>query len=196
MIKLSKKITVILVGVSLLSLESCARFDNRMKADGDFEYQDATLVSNYKTGGFSNKEARNTFVLPTLTATQKKVGALSENVDIRPPTQLIPVLDGVFLDKGRSVAGVTKVLFHAQSANDDMTTKVWGLVKSYLAENKINVASENVTLKEMTTAVNTKKTEYITINEDDNHLPICSNDGTQLREVCDFRYLGSYVVDS
>lgn len=160
MIKLSKKITVILVGVSLLSLASCARFDNRMKADGDFEYQDATLVSNYKTGGFSNKEARNTFVLPTLTATQKKVGALSENVDIRPPTQLIPVLDGVFLDKGRSVAGVTKVLFHAQSANDDMTTKVWGLVKSYLAENKINVASENVTLKEMTTAVNTKKTEY------------------------------------
>ena len=37
MIKLSKKITVILVGVSLLSLASCARFDNRMKADGDFE---------------------------------------------------------------------------------------------------------------------------------------------------------------
>ena len=29
-----------------------------------------------------------------------------------------------------------------------------------------------------------------------NHLPICSNDGSQLKEVSDFRYLGSYVADS
>ena len=44
--------------------------------------------------------------------------------------------------------------------------------------------------------LNTKKTEYLTINEEESHLPICSKDGTQLKEVSDFRYLGSYVADT
>ena len=41
-----------------------------------------------------------------------------------------------------------------------------------------------------------KKTEYMAINEDEIHLPICSNEGTQLKEVNDLRHLGSYVADS
>ena len=44
--------------------------------------------------------------------------------------------------------------------------------------------------------LNAKRAEYMTFNEDENHLPICSNDGSQLKEVSDFRYLGSYVADS
>ena len=44
--------------------------------------------------------------------------------------------------------------------------------------------------------LNSKKTEYLTINEDKNHIPISSNDGNVLKEVSDFKYLGSYVVDS
>ncbi|XP_071808969.1 uncharacterized protein [Asterias amurensis] len=44
--------------------------------------------------------------------------------------------------------------------------------------------------------LNIKKTKYMTFNEDDNHLPICSSDGTQLKDVSDFRYLGSYIADS
>ena len=160
MINLSNKITVTLVGISLLSLASCARFDNRMKADGDFDYQNATLVKNYKTGSFSNDEARSTFVLPMLTTTQKKAGFLAEKVDIRPPTQLISVLDGVFLDKAKPVTGITKVLFHAQSAEDNMVVKVWKLVNTYLVKNKIKIASENISSREITTALNTKTTQY------------------------------------
>ncbi|XP_038070002.1 uncharacterized protein LOC119739220 [Patiria miniata] len=43
--------------------------------------------------------------------------------------------------------------------------------------------------------LNAKRTEYMTINEE-SHYPIYTSDGTQLKEVSDFRYLGSYVADS
>lgn len=44
--------------------------------------------------------------------------------------------------------------------------------------------------------LNSKKTEYMTVNEAENHQSICSINGTQLKEVSDFKYLGSFVVDS
>lgn len=44
--------------------------------------------------------------------------------------------------------------------------------------------------------LNSKKTEYMTVNEEADHAQILSNDGSQLNEVNDFKYLGSYVADS
>ena len=34
------------------------------------------------------------------------------------------------------------------------------------------------------------------VNEDENHTPVRSKDGTQLKLVDDFKYLGSFVADS
>ena len=55
----------------------------------------------------------------------------------------------------------------------------------------VEVASAKVGL-----FLNAKKTEYMKVNEDADHLPIFSKDGSQLNEVKDFKYLGSYVADS
>ena len=44
--------------------------------------------------------------------------------------------------------------------------------------------------------LNSRKTEYMTIHEEADHLPILSNNGSQLNEVKDFKYLGFYVADS
>lgn len=44
--------------------------------------------------------------------------------------------------------------------------------------------------------LNAKKTEYMCINGDEDPAPILSRDGTQLKEVTDFKYLGSFVADS
>ena len=44
--------------------------------------------------------------------------------------------------------------------------------------------------------LNAKKTEYMCTNGDEASNPILSRDGTQLKEVKDFKYLGSYVADS
>ena len=43
--------------------------------------------------------------------------------------------------------------------------------------------------------LNAMKTEYMTVNEEAEHLPILSNDGSELNAVKDFKYLGSYVAD-
>ena len=44
--------------------------------------------------------------------------------------------------------------------------------------------------------LNAKKTEYMSINGNEGPASILSRDGTQLKEVTDFKYLGSFVADS
>ena len=44
--------------------------------------------------------------------------------------------------------------------------------------------------------LNASKTEYMTFNIDDNEAAITSSSGTQLKQVNDFKYLGSYIADS
>ena len=44
--------------------------------------------------------------------------------------------------------------------------------------------------------LNSDKTKYLLINGDENHPVIISLDGTTLKEVNDFKYLGSFVADS
>ena len=56
--------------------------------------------------------------------------------------------------------------------------------------NSVEISSAKVGL-----FLNARKTEYMTVNEEANHLPILSNDGSQPNEVKDFKYLGSYVAD-
>ena len=58
------------------------------------------------------------------------------DVDIRPPTQLMPVLEGVSLDP---MPSQTKVWFNAFKQNEQMEQKVWDLVLKYLAVYKCNI---------------------------------------------------------
>ena len=44
--------------------------------------------------------------------------------------------------------------------------------------------------------LNANKTEYISINGNECPATILSRDGTQLKEVDDFKYLGSFVADN
>ena len=154
MIKLFKQRTTTTAVVIALSLAGCTRFDTRMQANGDFDYQDVQLVPEYQTGSYSNDEARAQFNVPVLTESQK-TGYLTEDVDIRPPTQLIPVIDGVLpaIEQQQQ----TKIWFHALEQGDNMKAKVWQLLKSYLSENNIDIVSKDESLQKIETAVHTKK---------------------------------------
>ena len=44
--------------------------------------------------------------------------------------------------------------------------------------------------------LNAKKTEYLSTDDDINHTPIMSLNGTALQRIEDFIYLGSFAVDS
>jgi len=129
--------TAILVA---LSLSACARFETRMQANGDFEYQQAELVTPYKTGDFSTDEARDHYVIPDLTEQQKAVGLQGIEVDVRPPTQLLAVIDGVLLDKTSTER--TKVWFNASEQSDNMEAKVRTLLDSYFTSHDIDLVSQ------------------------------------------------------
>ena len=156
MIKLINRRTTFAALAASLVLTGCARFDQRMQANGNFDYQKVKLNQPYQTGQLSNDELRSQFDVPRLTDPQKASGALTKDVDIRPPTQLIPVIDGVFLTANKEQ---TKILFNALEQGD-IETKVWQLLNAYLAENKIEIASKDSATGQIETALYSQNKQY------------------------------------
>ncbi|ABM03638.1 NlpBDapX family lipoprotein [Psychromonas ingrahamii 37] len=134
-----------------LSLSACARFDARTQANGDFDYVQTPRGEHYQTAHFTQNEARDIYDIPALTEQQKRIGFLSSNVDIRPPTQLIPVIDGVVLEANNS--DKTTVLFNAFNHTENMKDKVWTLLESYIAANNIEVAAKDSNLTQIETGM-------------------------------------------
>lgn len=127
-----------------MTVTSCVRFDNRTQAEGNFDYQDVTLIDSYQTGEFSREEERKTYFIRPLTEQQESLGLRAEEVDIRPPSQLIPVLDGVLLDVNPLQ---TKVWVNAFRDDGQIEQKAWDLVSQYLAANNVTpVASDRSAL--------------------------------------------------
>ena len=124
-----------------LSLSSCARFENRMKANGTFDYQQAALNAPYKKGDLTTAEARNQYDIPSLTEDQKVIGQTGADVDVRPPAQMMGIIDGVLLADDKD--GRTKIWFNSQDQSEQINSKVLQLIESYLAENNIPVISKD-----------------------------------------------------
>jgi len=158
MMKLFKSGRVTAGVIVALSLSACARFDARTQANGDFNYAQTPLGKNYQTGHFTQDEARDIYDIPALTEQQKRIGFSSSDVDIRPPTQLIPVIDGVVLERNNS--DKTTILFNAFNHTENMKDKVWKILESYIAENNIDVAAKNITLGQIETGIFRQKNSY------------------------------------
>ena len=143
--KKNKALTQIASLVILTSAVSgCARFQDRAKAQGDFNYQEVTLIDKFDNGDFSKTENRSNFVISDITDEQNQVGLMGEDVDVRPPTQLMAVLDGVLLDSDLTQ---TKVWFNAFKQQKDTQLTVWDLALEYLAsKNATSVNSDLNTL--------------------------------------------------
>ena len=134
-----------------LSLSSCVRFDTRMQANGSYDYDETELKDEYKTGDFTNDEARVTYVIPELSENQTEVGFTKTDVDIRPPMQLIPVIDGVVLDtKDKEI---TKLWFNSFTKNENIKAKVWNTLHSYLIKNNVEIISQDEASGELTTGI-------------------------------------------
>jgi len=112
------------------SVVSCTRFAERTQAEGDFDYQDVQLIDKFDSGDFSRLENRSTYNINELTDQQEKLGFIGEQVDVRPPSQLMAVLDGVVLDADKTQ---TKILFNRFKQNENIQDKVWDVTLQYLA---------------------------------------------------------------
>lgn len=158
MMRLFKSGRVTAAVIVALSLSACARFDARTQANGDFNYDQTPLGENYQTDNFTQDEARDLYAIPALTEQQKRIGFSSSDVDIRPPTQLIPVIDGVVLEANNS--DKTTVLFNAFNRTENMKDKVWKILESYIAANNIDVVAKDITLAQIETGIFRQKLSY------------------------------------
>lgn len=139
---MNKKIALTKIASAILltmTVTGCVRFKERTLAEGSFDYQKSTLIDKYDSGDFSHKEQRSAYDIRPLTDQQNKLGLVGMNVDIRPPTQLMPVLDGVLLDPSLTQ---TKIWFNAFKHTEQMEDKVWTLATQYLAS--LNVTPSRV----------------------------------------------------
>ncbi|MEL0628959.1 outer membrane protein assembly factor BamC [Psychromonas aquatilis] len=131
------------------AVSSCARFEERTQAEGNYDYQEVNLHNQYDSGEFSSKENRTVFKIDELTEKQEEYGSLGRQVDVRPPAQLIPILDGIYLDNDPNQ---TKIIFDPNVQSDELQEKVWGLIEAYLAEKQADPV-----INEAALAINTGK---------------------------------------
>lgn len=130
MIKQFKKSHITLSIAVMISMTGCARFDTRMQANGPFNYQESTLNTKYITTGYTQDESRDLFVIPKLSQYQKDNGLRADAVDIRPPTQLIKIMDGIIEDKDHSQG--TRIWFNDFQSQQELTSKVSTLLNDFL----------------------------------------------------------------
>jgi len=126
------------------AITSCARFDTRTQAEGNDDYLQATLIEKFDSGNFSTLENRSTFDIQALSTQQEKLGLSGKDVDVRPPSQLMAVLDGVLLDPDLTQS---KVWFNAFKQETNIEQKVWNLALQYLASKDAkNVVADRTAL--------------------------------------------------
>lgn len=161
--KKNKALTKIASLVILTSaVTSCARFDTRTQAEGDTDYEKVALIEKFDNGDFTGSEHRATFDIQALSVRQERLGLIGKNVDVRPPTQLMPVLDGVLLD---SDLRQTKVWFNAFKQDNDMQQKVWDLTLQYLASKNSTPVSADRTALTITTSSVINERSYGSLNK-------------------------------
>ncbi|HEY5714890.1 MAG TPA: outer membrane protein assembly factor BamC [Psychromonas sp.] len=158
MIKLFKSSRITASVVVALSLTACTRFHTRMQANEPFNYDYYTQHEKFNPDGFTNDEARDVYDIPALTAQQKKIGLKSSDVDVRPPAQLIPVIEGVVLEANNT--GKTTLLFNAFNQSDNMKVKVWQILESYIAANNIEVVAKDTDHSRIKTGIISEKSSY------------------------------------
>lgn len=158
MIKLFRSSRITASVFVALSLTACTRFDTRMQANEPFDYERYNQHEKFNPDGFTNDEARDVYDVPPLTEQQKKLGLISADVDVRPPAQLIPVIEGVVLEANNT--GKTTVLFNAFNQSENMKVKVWQILESYLAANNIDVVTKDINRGQIKTGIFTEKSSY------------------------------------
>ena len=151
MIKLHKQKIRFACCLCALTLTGCSNFSKRMQANGPFDYTGSQLSSNYQTGDFTNHEARDIFSVPELTQAQSNIGSLTSDVDIRPPAQLIPLIEGVSLQTIQQ--SPSKVRFNVFKNDNDISATVWELLLGYLIEKNISIQSQDESTKTLQTDV-------------------------------------------
>lgn len=114
-------------------LSACSSEVEKKRANRDFDYTAAVLHPQLKTPApLQTPSFSQEYQLPVET----RKGALAEEVDVRPPEQIMPFITSSRADNNRNTL---MLWFSARTLNQQIDEDVWGWLNGYLAANKIPV---------------------------------------------------------
>ncbi len=132
----NKKMKLSLLPYSILCvcvLSACSSEVEKKQANRDFDYTAAVLHPQLKTPApLQAPSFSQEYQLPVET----RKGALAEEVDVRPPEQIMPFITSSRADSSRNTL---MLWFSARTLNQQIDDDVWAWLNGYLAANKIPV---------------------------------------------------------
>ena len=128
------KTTKLVIGVLTLSvLAACSNPEKRTQANRSFDYQDASLRSGplMIPAGLEAPNFNNEYVIPKLPADAPK-GIIGKNVDVRPPTQVLPLVRGSEL-----LESATGLWFYQQQIDQPLEQQLAQALVAFFEQKKI-----------------------------------------------------------
>ena len=132
----NNKMKLSLLSYSILCvcvLSACSSEVEKKRANRDFDYTTAVSHPQLKTPApLQAPSFSQEYRLPVET----RKGVLGEDVDVRPPEQIMPFITSSRADSGRNTL---MLWFSARTLNQQIDEDVWAWLNGYLAANKIPV---------------------------------------------------------
>ena len=151
------KTTKLVIGVLTLSvLAACSNPEKRTQANRGFDYQDASLRSGplMIPAGLEAPDFNNEYVIPKLPADAPK-GVIGKAVDVRPPTQVLPLVRGSeLLESG------TGLWFYQQQLDQPLEQQLTQALVAFFEQKKIEYSTSAQGFNSQGTSATTAKDDF------------------------------------
>ena len=152
---MNNKYRLVVTAVMVATLAGCSGgAERRRQANQDFTYLETKPLQSWTLPAGAQSSQVDDYAIPG----QAVSGELGAAVDIRPPQQVLALIPGARMSKGRE--GVTLVL-----ARPEQLSKLWQLTQSLIAEQNIQVRNQTADVIE---------TDWVNWNNEDEDTEIGS----------------------
>nr|WP_285229772.1 outer membrane protein assembly factor BamC [Motilimonas eburnea] len=132
-------------GVLLAVLAGCSSPESRKQAIKNFDYLEASLATPLSTEGVGELEQDPRYSIPAI-GSDAPADYLGKKVDVRSPSQVLPVLQGTYVNESADKVTVTFTeAIRGGSVKDD----VWALMLNFLAQQNVATVSLDKTKGEL-----------------------------------------------
>lgn len=137
---------VLLSGLFIAILAGCSNHEDRKLANGEFDYLEAELAQPISTQGIGELARSSSYDIPPLGA-NAPTDYVGQQVDVRSPVQILPVLEGTRVDESAERVTVT---FTSIDRSKVVKEDVWALLTGFLSHSGVNVESQDKARGELT----------------------------------------------
>ncbi len=128
---------ILVGGVLLAMLAGCSSPESRKQAVKSFDYLDASLATPLTTEGVGELAQDPTYKIPAI-GSGARADYLGQKVDIRSPSQVLPILQGTYVNESADRVTVT---FTEAVRGGTVKDDVWTLMLNFLAQQNVATLS-------------------------------------------------------